>query len=104
MGRDASKGELDIAFANADLIEDCLLVVAIIRLADDYLDLFVLVLGVVELDRLVAAQRVDFVVYDGEVAIGDIFELVVLLHTEVLARLLDLRQYLLGLHGQHPLV
>lgn len=91
MRRNAGKGEFDIAFGNADLIEDCLFVVAIIGLADDYFDLFVLVLGVVELDCLVAAQGVDFVVDYGEVAIGYIVELVILLHAEVLASLLHLR-------------
>lgn len=51
-----------------------------------------------------AAQRVDFVVYYGEVTIVNIVELVILLHSEVLASLLHLRQYLLRLAGQNPLI
>ena len=104
MWLNAGKGKLDIWFANVYLIEDCLSVVAIIGLADDHFNLFVLVLGVAKLDCLVATQRVDLVVDYGELTIGYILELFVLLHTEVFASLLHLSQNLLSLRGQHPLI
>jgi hypothetical protein len=100
----ACKGELDIVFDNADLVQHCLLIVAIVGLTDNDFDLLIWVLCVVQLDDLMTAQRIDFIVDYGEFSIGDIVKLVVFFNAKVFTGLLNLSQYLLCLGGQHPLI
>jgi hypothetical protein len=104
VGGDAGEGEFDVMVCDVDPVEDCLLVVAVVVAADDDFYFLELVVAVLELDDLLAAERVDLVVDDGEVVAADAVELLVLLDLEVLAGLLHLRQDLLCLHRQHSLV
>lgn len=104
VGSNAGDSELDFRVGDGDLVERPLPVVAVVVPADHHLDLLELLAAVVQLHLLLAPQRAQLVEHDGELVVADPLELLVLLHSEVLARLVDLLQDLFGLGGQHLLV